>query len=93
MANVGSIESASNTSATDQSNWSGLTELGPFQLSNNDHPGVSIVIVPFLGNNYLTWSTSIQISPSAKDKLCFIDGLIKKQDESSADFLNWRRTD
>lgn len=48
---------------------------------------------PFTGTNYLTWSTSIQISLGAKDKLEFIDGSINNPDEDSADFPKWRSAD
>lgn len=66
------------------------TDAGFFHLGNNDQPRVSIVTAPFTGVNYLTWSTSIQISLGAKDKLGFIDGSIKRPDESSADFPKWQ---
>lgn len=79
MANTGS----ENTQAKQSSSG----DMGFFHLENNDQPGISIVTAPFTGTNYLTWSTSIQISLGAKDKLVFIDGSIEKSEEVSSDFF------
>lgn len=78
MANTGSGNS--------QAKQIGSGDLGSFHLGNNDQLGISIIIAPFTGTNYLTWTTSIQIFLGAKDKLGFIDGSIKKPDEGSSDF-------
>lgn len=85
MASAGAGDSLSNQSE--------LVNSGPYQLENNDHPGVTIVTAPFSGNNYLTWSISIQISLGAKDKLGFIDGSVEKPKEGTTEFLKWRKAD
>lgn len=90
MANFGA-----NTSLTEQWNQSSSIDHSAFQLNNNDHPGVWIVTAQLSCNNYLTWSSSIQISLGAKDKLGFIDRTIKKPSEDSADcwFSEMERAD
>lgn len=45
------------------------------------------------GSNYPTWSTAIQISLGAKDKLGFIDGTIRKPSEDSIEYQKWRKVD
>lgn len=69
------------------------TDVSPFHLSNNYHPGIAIVTAPLTGNNYLTWSTSIQIPLGAKDKLGFIDDTIERTSEPSSEFQKWRKVD
>lgn len=54
---------------------------------------ISIITASFTGTNYLTWSTSIQISLRAKDKLGFINGSIKKPDINSTELPKWRKAD
>lgn len=81
------MASKSTDSAINQTQRLGSTKSDAFQLSNNGHLGVFIATTSFLGNNYLTWSTSIQISLGAKDKLGFIDSPVKKPNESCSYYL------
>lgn len=87
MANSRTGSDGSQTTPT------GSVEVGLFQLSSNDHPSIAIVTAPFIGSNYLTWSTSIQILLGANDKLGFIDGSVQKPNEGTVDFQKWRRVD
>lgn len=85
MADTGSGDS--------QTRSVGSMDTGSFQLGNNDQPRITILTAPFTGTNYLMWSTVIQISLKAKDKLGFIEGSITKPTESSSEFSKWRKAD
>jgi len=57
----------------------------PFFLHNGDNPGTVLVSQPLTGENYNTWSRSMIVSLTAKNKLGFIDGSLPKpspEDES-----------
>ena len=51
--------------------------LNPFFIHHSDHPGMVLVSKPLNGDNYATWSRSMRISLSAKNKLGFVDGSVK----------------
>ncbi|KAI3454794.1 hypothetical protein Pfo_011457 [Paulownia fortunei] len=63
----------------------------PFQLQSSDHPGASLVSKPLNGDNYATWSKSMGIALSAKNKTGFIDGSIKKSSTYDEKFAGWKR--
>ena len=50
----------------------------PLFLHNGDNPGIILVPQPLTGENYSTWSRSMLIALSAKNKPCFIDGSLSK---------------
>ena len=50
----------------------------PYHLHHSDHPGVILVSKPLNGDNYGTWSSSMQIALSAKNKTGFVDGSFKR---------------
>ncbi|KAL0458915.1 UNVERIFIED_CONTAM: hypothetical protein Slati_0518700 [Sesamum latifolium] len=66
-------------------------EIMKIQPSNN--PGMSLTSIPLDGSNFLTWSRSVKISLGAKMKLSFINGKIKKPEESDQTYEQWIRAD
>jgi hypothetical protein len=50
----------------------------PLFLHNGDNPRIILVPQPLTGENYSTWSRSMLVALSAKNKLCFIDGSLPK---------------
>ncbi|XP_010274374.1 PREDICTED: uncharacterized protein LOC104609701 [Nelumbo nucifera] len=65
----------------------------PMALAKLDHPGIQLVTIPLIGNNYLSWSKSIKIALGAKAKLRFIDGRCVMPEEDSTDYDQWIRVD
>jgi hypothetical protein len=64
----------------------------PFFLKNGDHPGALLVSQPLTGENYNTWSRSMIVSLTAKNKMAFIDGsLPKPSPEDEAIYHAWTR--
>ena len=63
----------------------------PFHLHPSDHPGASLVTKLLNGDNYGTWSRSISIALSAKNKTGFVDGSIPKPLGTDAKFADWKR--
>jgi hypothetical protein len=64
----------------------------PFFLSNGDSPGALLVSQPLIGDNYNTWSTSMIVSLTPKNKLAFIDGSLPKPSHSDdPTFHAWTR--
>ncbi|CAL2268651.1 unnamed protein product [Prunus armeniaca] len=63
----------------------------PLFLNHSDHPGLVLVSKKLNGDNYNTWSRSMKISLSAKNKIGFIDGSIKKPkaDKHPLDSTAW----
>ena len=45
-----------------------------FTLHSSDHPGMTLVLAPLNGDNYLSLSRYVKIALGAKNKLNFIDG-------------------
>jgi hypothetical protein len=79
---------------TNSSSSSSLTENSstPFFLNNGDNPGTVLVSQPLTGGNYNTWSRSMIVSLTAKNKMAFIDGsLPKPSPEDDAVFHAWNR--
>ena len=44
-----------------------------FTLHSSDHPGMTLVLAPWNGDNYLSLSRSVKIVLGAKHKLNFVD--------------------
>ncbi|CAL2274238.1 unnamed protein product [Prunus armeniaca] len=65
----------------------------PLFLNHSDHPVLVLVSKKLNGDNYNTWSRSMKISLSAKNKIGFIDGSIKKPkaDKHPLDSAAWQR--
>lgn len=65
----------------------------PFFIHHSDHPGMVIVSKLLNGDNYGTWCRSIKISLSAKNKLGFVDGSVKRPsvETDPEGFSLWRR--
>ena len=55
----------------------------PFFIHLSSHPEMILVSKPLNGENYKTWSRSMKISLSAKNKLGFIDGSIKAPSQTT----------
>ncbi|KAL0416140.1 UNVERIFIED_CONTAM: hypothetical protein Slati_3445900 [Sesamum latifolium] len=70
-----------------------LTFPKKLRLHVGDHPGMSLVIAPFDGRNYLSWSRSIKLALGAKHKLDFIDGTCKKPEKGKDEMEQWERVD
>ena len=64
----------------------------PYFLHHSDNPELMLVSQPLTIENYSSWNNSMLIALSVKNKLGFIDGSIKKPDETDADLLScWCR--
>lgn len=64
---------------------------GPLSLHNSDHPSMILVTSVLTGNNYFSWSRSIQMAPGAKVKLGFMNGKCEYPSEDSQDTKQWVR--
>ncbi|RVW28831.1 hypothetical protein CK203_050138 [Vitis vinifera] len=62
----------------------------PYHLHPSDHPSIMLVSKSLDGDNYGTWSRSVTIAPSAKDKIEFIDGSIIRPSHTNAKFSSWK---
>ncbi|KAF8391693.1 hypothetical protein HHK36_024002 [Tetracentron sinense] len=60
-------------------------------LHHSDNPGTILVSQPLNGDNYATWSRSMSMSLSAKNKTGFIDGSMPKPNASSTKYSLWVR--
>lgn len=59
----------------------------PFFLHHGDSPGSVLVSQPLIGDNYHTWSQSMVMALTAKNKVAFVDCTLLKPTNSS-DSLN-----
>ncbi|TQE13989.1 hypothetical protein C1H46_000411 [Malus baccata] len=64
MAGNDSTNSASNISSA-------------YYIHHSDNPNNSLVSQPLIGENYATWSWVVHIAFIAKNKISFIDGMLK----------------
>lgn len=53
-----------------------MNDSNPYFLYYGDSPGTILVSQPLLRENYTTWSRSMIMALSAKNKVSFIDGSI-----------------
>ncbi|KAF8404090.1 hypothetical protein HHK36_008970 [Tetracentron sinense] len=60
-------------------------------LHHSDNPGTILVSQPLNGDNYATWSRSMSMALSAKNKTGFIDGSMPKPNASSTKYSLWVR--
>ena len=62
-----------------------------FSLHHSDHPGMILVSKVLEGDNYSTWSRAMKISLSAKNKIGFVTGSIKRPSSTDNAFSSWQR--
>ena len=63
-----------------------------YYLHHGDSPGVILVSQPLVGDNYHTWSRSMVMALTAKNKVGFVNGLIEQpKDESLPAYNAWVR--
>ena len=62
----------------------------PFFLHHSDHPRIVLVTKLLNGDNYGTWSRSMSIALSAKNKTGFVDGSFKKPPSTNEKSLSWK---
>ncbi|OWM75605.1 hypothetical protein CDL15_Pgr021770 [Punica granatum] len=58
-------------------------------LNQSDNPRTQLISCHLNGQNYITWSNAMLIALQAKTKLGFIDGTVKKPDESDPLYEQW----
>ena len=63
----------------------------PLYLHPSDHPGLSLVSKKFDGSNFGSCSKAMLISLSAKNKIGFVNGKIKRPAEDDHNFELWQR--
>ncbi|XP_061358133.1 uncharacterized protein LOC133302376 [Gastrolobium bilobum] len=64
----------------------------PFYLHHSDIPDLVLVLQALTGDNYGSWSRTMKIALSVKNKLGFIDGSISKLDGNDSQLLHsWTR--
>lgn len=63
----------------------------PFFPHHGDNPGISLVSQTLTGENYHTWSRLMVIALSAKNKLGFVEGTIRKPSTEDQKYEKWIR--
>lgn len=63
----------------------------PYYLHSSDHPGALLVSTPLIGDNYPTWSRAMKIALNAKNKLGFVNGVLKEPKADSKEHHAWER--
>ncbi|GAU48759.1 hypothetical protein TSUD_281100 [Trifolium subterraneum] len=61
----------------------------PYDLNSNDNPGSIIPQVQLRGENYDEWAKTMRTSLRARRKWGFVEGTIKKPEESSPEMEDW----
>ncbi|KAB5512286.1 hypothetical protein DKX38_029314 [Salix brachista] len=65
----------------------------PYYLHHGDSPGFVLLSQPLTGDNYNTWSRSMTMALTAKNKFAFVDGSLQKPSEESEVLLHaWTRS-
>ncbi|XP_075499955.1 uncharacterized protein LOC142538526 [Primulina tabacum] len=66
--------------------------MSPYFLHHSDNPDLVLVSQSLTGDNYSSWSRSMKIALSVKNKFGFVDGTIVKPSEADSNLLNfWTR--
>lgn len=65
----------------------------PLYLASSDHAGIWLTITLFDGTNFPGWILQMKRAIGARTKLGFVDGTIKRPDDSSADLPQWIKCD
>ncbi|XP_022870712.1 uncharacterized protein LOC111389956 [Olea europaea var. sylvestris] len=64
----------------------------PYYLHHSDQPGLVLVTQPLIEENYSTWSRTMLMALSIKNKEGFVDGTIKQPSETTTlELQQWRR--
>ncbi|XP_022851410.1 uncharacterized protein LOC111373157 [Olea europaea var. sylvestris] len=63
----------------------------PFYLHHTHNPGLILVSQPLTGDNYASWSRSMKIALSVKNKLGFINGSISRPAGNDDLLKSWMR--
>ena len=63
----------------------------PYPLHHSDHPGIILVSKVLEGDNYNIGSQAMRISLSAKNKIGFVTGSIKRPSSSYDSFPSWQQ--
>ena len=61
----------------------------PFYLHNEGYPGLILILQPFNGRNYNTWSRMMMMALTTKNKVGFIDGTIPRVTANNLLFNAW----
>ena len=61
----------------------------PLNLQPADHPGLQLISLKLIGQNYQRWSKSARIALRTKGKLGFVDGSCKRPAENTPQFNQW----
>ncbi len=62
----------------------------PFYLPHGESPGTILVSQPLIGKNYNTWSRSMIMVLTAKNKLAFVDGSLPQPSvNAGAEYQAW----
>ncbi len=62
----------------------------PCHLHNGDNPGIMLVTQPLNGDNYQTWSRSMLMALTAKNKEGFVNGSIEPLNPSAPCYSSWK---
>ncbi|XP_030445599.1 uncharacterized protein LOC115668258 [Syzygium oleosum] len=63
----------------------------PYFMHPSDNPGSNLVGMVLTGDNYNNWSRAMEIALSAKNKMVFVIGEIKKQAAADPTYASWIR--
>lgn len=63
----------------------------PYYLQSGDHPRAMLISQLLTDNNFLTWNKSMSMALIVKNKLCFVDGALRKPYESDPMYHAWIR--
>nr|CAD1820262.1 unnamed protein product [Ananas comosus var. bracteatus] len=85
-------EEYNNTNALNPVAQVTLDSSSPFFLNPSDSPGNTLVLCLLNGDNYATWARAMTNALRAKNKYGFVDGTIKKPEETSPDVHAWEKS-
>nr|KYP74064.1 hypothetical protein KK1_006732 [Cajanus cajan] len=63
----------------------------PLYLHVNENPGISLVSVLLIGENYHSWARVMTMALKSKNKLQLVDGSLPKLEVGDPSFLAWDR--
>jgi hypothetical protein len=86
------IDQHQNTFKDSLPNNQSIDPSNPLFLNSGENPALLLVGSPLIGENYNTWSKSMLVSLSAKNKIDFVDGSICKPPEHDGLVLAWAWT-
>ncbi|GMH16673.1 hypothetical protein Nepgr_018514 [Nepenthes gracilis] len=68
-----------------------LKKIQLIHISSGDSPGVLLMQQILAGENYASWSCSMKIALSSKNKLGFVDGSLPNQEADGPHLSAWLR--